>query len=137
VQIYLDSSALVKRAIREPESDALIEQIDEWIGEGSHLVSSTLAWIELMRTIRSRREFEPPRELIRLMDNAVAGIDESPMSGTVADIARRIGPATLRSLDSIHLATATLVGADLVCAYDRRMLASAEELGFRTLAPGA
>lgn len=137
MQIYLDSSALVKRAIREPESDALIEQIDEWIGEGSHLVSSTLAWIELMRTIRSRREFEPPRELIRLMDNAVAGIDESPMSGTVADIARRIGPATLRSLDSIHLATATLVGADLVCAYDRRMLASAEELGFRTLAPGA
>ncbi len=71
------------------------------------------------------------------MDNAVAGIDESPMSDTVADIARRIGPATLRSLDSIHLATATLIGADLVCAYDRRLLASAEELGFRTIAPGA
>lgn len=137
MQIYLDSSALVKRAIREPESDALIEHIDEWISEGSQLVSSTLAWIELTRAIRSRRESEPPLELIRLMDNAVAGIDESPMSDTVADIARRIGPATLRSLDSIHLATATLIGADLVCAYDRRLLASAEELGFRTIAPGA
>lgn len=137
MQIYLDSSALVKRALREDESDALIERIDEWVREGSQLVSSTLAWIELTRSIRSRRESESPQEIIRLTENAVAGVDESPMSETVADIARRIGPTTLRSLDSIHLATATLIGADLVCAYDRRMLASAEELGFRTVTPGA
>lgn len=42
MQIYLDSSALVKRALREDESDALIEPIDEWVREGSQLVSSTL-----------------------------------------------------------------------------------------------
>lgn len=136
MRVYLDSSALVKRAIRETESDALIDAIHEWILEGSQLVSSTLAWIELTRTIRSRRESEAPQEIIRLIDNAVAGVDESQMSETVADIARRIGPASLRSLDAIHLATATLIGADLVCAYDRRLLMSAEELGFRTITPG-
>lgn len=137
MRIYLDSSALVKRALREAESDALIEAIHDWILEGSQLVSSTLAWIELTRTIRSRRESEAPQELIRLIDNAVAGVDELQMGETVADIARRLGPASLRSLDAIHLASATLVGADLICAYDRRLLDLAEELGFRTIAPGA
>lgn len=137
MRIYIDSSALVKRAIRETESEDLVASIDRWVSEGSLLVSSTLAWIELTRTIRSRRETEPPQEIVWLIDNAVAGIDESPISETVSDVARRIGPATLRSLDAIHLATATLIGAELVCAYDRRLLASAEELGFRTVTPGA
>jgi len=54
----------------------------------------------------------------------------------VIDIAQRLGPATIRSLDAIHLASASLLGADLVCAYDERMLAAAEELGFRTSSPG-
>lgn len=136
MRIYLDSSALVKRAIREAESDALIDCVHAWMQERSLLVSSTLVWIELTRTVRSRRESETPLEIIRLIDNAVAGIDESPMNHTVADIARRLGPATVRSLDAIHLATATLIGADVVCAYDQRLLASAEELGFRTISPG-
>lgn len=136
MRIYFDTSALVKRAIREIESAALIDSIHQWMLEGSQMVSSTLAWIELTRTIRSRREWETPQDIIQLIDNAVAGIDESPISETVADIARRIGPASLRSLDAIHLATATLIGADLVCAYDERLLSSAEELGFRTIAPG-
>jgi hypothetical protein len=42
----------------------------------------------------------------------------------------------LRSLDAIHLATATLVNADLVCAYDQRLLLAASELGLRTISPG-
>lgn len=137
MRIYFDSSALVKRAIREHESFSLIEVIDQWIRGGSTLVSSTLAWIELTRTIRAGRDDEPPQEVVRLIENAVAGIDESPMTETVADIARRIGPSSLRSLDAIHLSTATLIGADLVCAYDRRLLTSAQQLGFRTISPGA
>lgn len=137
MRIYFDSSALVKRAILERESNALVERVDSWVSEGSTLVSSTLAWIELTRTIRSRREDESPQEIVRLIENAVAGIDESPITETVADIARRIGPVSLRSLDAIHLATATLIGADLVCAYDERLLSSAAELGFRTISPGA
>ena len=55
---------------------------------------------------------------------------------TVVSLARRIGPITLRSLDAIHLATATLIDADLVIAYDERLLLAAEELGFATASPG-
>lgn len=135
MRVYLDSSALIKRAIRETESRALIETIDRWVSDQSLLCSSTLAWIEVTRTIRLRADQESPVEIVALIDNALAGITESPVSGPVADIARRLGPSTLRSLDAIHLATATLVGADVVCAYDQRMLTAAAEFGFRTISP--
>lgn len=65
----------------------------------------------------------------------MAGIAECPITEQVSDIARRLGPSTLRSLDAIHLATAALLSADLVCAYDQRMLTAASELGFRTVSP--
>jgi len=66
----------------------------------------------------------------------LSGIDEFPITTQVVDIAQRLRPASIRSLDAIHLASATLLGADLVCAYDQRLLEGAEELGFRTLSPG-
>lgn len=136
MRVYLDSSALVKRALLESESSGLIEAIDGWVTEQSALFSSSLAWIEVTRTIRSRHDDEPPAEIVQLIENALAGIDECPITELVSDIARRLGPSTLRSLDAIHLATATLLGADLVCAYDKRLLTSASELGFRTSSPG-
>jgi predicted nucleic acid-binding protein len=135
VRVYIDSSALIKRAVREAESTALIEALERWNSEQSLLYSSTLAWIEVTRTLRLRAEREVPAEIVLLTENALAGITESPINHSVADIARRLGPSTLRSLDAIHLATATLVGADLICAYDKRLLTSAAELGFRTVSP--
>ncbi|MHA6669810.1 type II toxin-antitoxin system VapC family toxin [Homoserinimonas sp. A447] len=135
MRIYVDSSALIKRAIREHESAALIDAIDQWVAEQSVLYSSTLAWIEVTRTVRSRLDQEPPAEVVLSIENAVAGITECRITEPVAEIARRIGPSTLRSLDAIHLATATLMGADVVCAYDTRLLISAAELGFRTISP--
>jgi uncharacterized protein len=135
VRIYFDSSALIKRALLEKESSGLIEAIDGWVAEQSALFSSSLAWIEVTRTVRSRRDNEPPAEIVQLTENAMAGIAECPITEQVSDIARRLGPSTLRSLDAIHLATAALLSADLVCAYDGRMLTAAAELGFRTVSP--
>ena len=135
MRIYLDSSALIKRAIREKESSALIDAIDQWVTERAVLYSSTLAWIEVSRIVRSRLDKEPPAEIVQSIENAVAGISECRITEPVSEIARRLGPSTVRSLDAIHLATATLLGADLFCAYDRRLLVAASELGFRTISP--
>ncbi|HEU4807197.1 MAG TPA: type II toxin-antitoxin system VapC family toxin [Homoserinimonas sp.] len=135
MRIYVDSSALIKRAVREDESASLIKTLDQWESGHSLLYSSTLAWIEVTRTLRSRANQETAAEIVELIENAVAGIAECPITESVAEIARRIGPSTLRSLDAIHLATATLIGAEIVCAYDKRLLISAAELGFRTISP--
>lgn len=66
----------------------------------------------------------------------MSGIIEFPITDHVVSIAARLGPTALRSLDAIHLAAATLMNTDLVCAYDQRLLQAASELGFRTISPG-
>ncbi len=136
MHIYVDSSALVKRALAETESRQLVETLEGFVRDGDRLFSSTLAWIESTRTIRSRLDTSPPGEVVELVSVALSGVIEYFVTEQVADVARRIGPSSLRSLDAIHLATATLVGADHVCAYDQRLLLSAQELGFRTISPG-
>ncbi len=136
MNVYVDTSALVKRAVREPESDQLVAELAGLADSGERLFASTLAWIETTRTIRSRMDDSRPQDAADLIDVALSGIIEYSINNQVADVARRLGPTTLRSLDAIHLATATLIGADLVCAYDQRLLAAAQELGFRTVSPG-
>lgn len=48
-----------------------------------------------------------------------------------------VGPAELRSLDAIHLATAQQLGSDLarVVTYDERMSRAAEGFGWAAVAP--
>jgi predicted nucleic acid-binding protein len=136
VRIYVDSSALVKRAIQERESVELIDALDRHQHEGDALLSSSLAWVEVTRVLRSRLDLEPPTEVAQLIDVALSGILEAPITEQVISIARRLGPSTLRSPDAIHLAAATLLTADVICAYDKRLLVAASELGFRTASPG-
>lgn len=135
MRVYLDSSALIKRALLEDESAALIASIEGYVDTGALLLSSALGWIEVSRSLRSRLDSEPPAEIVDRIGVAVSGVIECPIGDEIIDIARRLGPPTLRSLDAIHLATATLVGADIICAYDKRLLTSAAELGFRTVSP--
>jgi predicted nucleic acid-binding protein len=136
VRVYFDSSALLKRVLREPERESFAEAFRGLISAGAEFSSSSLAWVEVSRTIRVRLEAEAPPRIIDLIEIALSGIEEFPISEQVVDIALRLGPASIRSLDAIHLASASLLGADLVCAYDQRLLGAAEELGFRTLSPG-
>jgi len=136
VRVYFDSSALLKRVLDEPEAEAFDDSVDRFVEQGAALLASSLAWVEVSRAIRQRLEAEAPRRIIDLIEVALSGVEEFPISEQVIDIAQRMRPASIRSLDAIHLASASLLGADLVCAYDERMLASAEELGFRTASPG-
>lgn len=133
--IYIDSSALLKRVLAEAESNAIDGATHAAVLAGTVIASSTLAWIEVTRALRSRLDSADPRLIARLSDNALSGVQEAPITTEVAAVARRIGPPTLRSLDAIHLATATLLEADEVWAYDRRLLDAADGLGLVTVSP--
>ncbi len=134
--VYVDSSAVIKRGIREAETDQLLDELERWIVGGDRLMSSSLALVEVHRAMRSRLELEAPARVVDLIELALSGIEVSPMDESVVSLARRLGPGSLRSLDAIHLATAVLLDADLVVAYDSRLVAAAEELGFASLSPG-
>ena len=136
MRVYFDSSALLKRVLQEPEREDFERAFRSLIADGAEFSSSTRAWAEVSRAIRLRLEAEAPRRVIDLIDTALSGIEEFPISAQVIDIAQRLGPASLRTLDAIHLASASLLGVDLICGYDQRLLVAAEEFGFRTLSPG-
>jgi uncharacterized protein len=125
---YLDSSAIVKLAVRENES----VQLRRYLRRRRPLVSSSLARTEVLRA------------LLPGGDDAVAAgwkvltlLDLVRVSTGVLDAAAVLLPADLRSLGAIHLATARRLGQDLgaIVIYDERMAAAATNLGHRVVAP--
>ena len=112
---YLDSSALVKLAVEEPESGAL----RRYLRRRRPMISSALARTEVLRALLLEGDEGVARgrtvltrvELIRVNDR-------------ILNAAGMLLPTEVRSLDSIHLATAQQLGTDLgrVITYDERML---------------
>lgn len=129
--LYLDSSALVKLVLPEPETEALIEVLSGW----PERVTSVLARVEVPRAVRRASAGEAAYSRA---ENVVARIglirlDEEMVLGAAA----RLDPPELRSLDAIHLATALSVGDDLgaMISYDARLAEAARRSGINTLAP--
>jgi uncharacterized protein len=126
--LYLDSSAIVKLVIAEPESTAL----RRYLRRRRPLVTSALARTEVARAllplgpaaVRRGLEVLSRLEILRLSDRILAD-------------AGAILPAELRSLDAIHLATMRQLGASLsrVVTYDDRLSSAAAGLGFPVVAP--
>jgi len=133
--IYFDSSALIKRAIEEPESDALIEMVAAASGRGETLVTSALTTVEVGRVVRARRESSDPRSWAYLAAGALSAIDEVAIDGYVISLAKRVAGPALRSMDAIHLATALLLDAEEFVTYDQRLASVAEEMGLQALSP--
>ena len=125
---YLDSSAIVKLVVREPESAAL----SRYLRGRRPIVASALARVEVLRVSVSfglpaqerARDVLSRLELIRINDR-------------VLTLAGGLLPPELRSLDAIHLATASLLGDTLgkVVTYDARMADAARGLGWSVVAP--
>ncbi len=125
----------MKRGIEEAYSDDL----DDFVAQldARETFASALAWVEVSRGLRSRLDAENPVVVVDRIENALSAVHQVPLSQQVVSYARRIGSIHLRSLDAIHLASATLISADVFVAYDRRLLTVAAEMGFATLSPGA
>lgn len=135
MRVYLDSSAVIKRVVDEPESDALENALAEWAADAPAETSS-LAQVELARALRRRLDTDLSYTDIRdAIDDALGDIVIHPMDGEIVRTAQIIDPPVLRSLDAIHLATAVLIGADVVVTYDDRLAQAAAAVGLRAAAP--
>jgi predicted nucleic acid-binding protein len=129
--LYVDTSALLKRVIAEPESGSLRSLLVAADASGDLLTASSLAWVEVWRALRRAGE----SDVDAAARNAVAGIAEFPLDEVILVRARQVGPDDLRSLDAIHLASAIAVGADSLVTYDARLAAAARSVGISVLAP--
>ncbi len=127
---YLDASAIVKLAIREPESDA----VETHMASREALISSRLGEAEVLRAVRrvgSEVAIERAQEALRAF--FLRDVD--------VDILRRAGlldPPELRPGDAIHLATALAIADPELefVTYDNRLAKAAEAAGLRVVQPG-
>jgi len=66
----------------------------------------------------------------------MSGVAEHPVGDEVVSLSQRLNPHRLRSLEAVHLASAMLLDADLLIAYDDRMADAGLRNGLRCAAPG-
>ena len=125
---YLDSSAIVKLAIREPESTAL----RRYLRRRQPLVSSALARTEVLRALLPAGD-----EAVARGRSVLQRLDLVRVNDRVLNAAAVLRPPELRSLDAIHLATAQELGDELnaLITYDDRMATAARHLGYRIVQP--
>ncbi len=125
---YVDSSAVVKLVMVERESAAL----RGYLRSRRPLVSSALARTEVGRALSPLGAVA-----VRRGRQVLARVDLIRVSDRVLDVAARLPPPELRSLDAIHLATAQQLGGSLarVVTYDARMTVAADALGLTVVAP--
>ncbi len=125
---YLDSSAIVKLAVVEPESRAL----RTYLRRRRPCVSSALARTEVARALLPVGSAAVQRGM-----DVLATIELVRVNDRVLSIAGTMLPVELCSLDALHLATARLLGDDVarLVTYDGRMADAARALGWTVAAP--
>lgn len=124
--IYVDSSALVKLAVQEPESLALARYV-----RGRELVASALSRTEVLRSLAPLGA-----EAVRRGHAVLASVELLRISDRVLDAAGALAPQTLRTLDAIHLASALQLGGGIrVLTYDMRLAEAARDHGLDVIAP--
>ncbi len=128
--VYLDSSALVKLVVREPESPALLGVLREH----RERVSSALALTEVPRALRRAGFGGPEHRRAQAVLGAVALVETDRR---ILRTAATLEPPMLRTLDAIHLATVLALGDELAAlvTYARRLTEAARRAHVHVLAP--
>jgi uncharacterized protein len=128
--LYLDSSALVKLVVLEPESAAL----QVFLPRHPSRLSSALAEVEVPRALRRAGYGAPEQRRAAEVLTRVALID---VDRGILRAAAALGRPSLRSLDAIHLATALSLGQNLagVVTYDQRLSEAANEVDIEVWTP--
>ncbi len=125
---YLDSSAIVKTIIREPESAGLRRFLRRY---AVHAASS-LVRAEVLRAVRRVDSAAVPRVRQALARLVLLDLTEETLVA-----AGMLEPATLRTLDAIHLVSAQRLVPQLgaLVTYDQRMASAASDIGLPVHAP--
>jgi hypothetical protein len=128
--LYLDSSAIVKLVVPEPESAALFALLERW----PERISSALARVEVPRALRRAAL---PADVSARGEQVLKRLAFLQMDDRILATAARLLPPDLRTLDAIHLASALAVQSDLAAlvTYDRRLADSAARANITVWAP--
>src|SRR5829696_3686492 len=126
--VYVDTSAVGRVLLGEPDAQAVLRAL---AGFDQH-VASRLMRIEL-------RRLALPDDALEAAGRLLDGVAVIPLDDAVLAAAETVLPATVATLDAIHLATALRLAAagmlDTVMTYDRQLADGAAQHGLRVVAP--
>lgn len=125
---YLDSSAILKLVVTEPESGAL----RDYLAGRVPLVSSAIARVEVLR--HAHRQDAEAVDKARAVLGAIELLE---VDDAILGEAAIVLPRTLRTLDALHVAAALSLGSVLetLVAYDVRLQEAARSAGLVVVAP--
>ena len=120
---YLDSSTIVERALTIARGDA-----ENLAGDvaADRLISSEIALVEVSRVLT---RIAPDHNVDDIVASALASVELVALASVTLVIAARLPVRFLKTLDSLHVASALLVSADIVITRDRQMARACAELG--------
>jgi predicted nucleic acid-binding protein len=124
---YVDSSALVKLVLDERDAAPM----RRWYVEADRVVTSHVGAIETRRAVARKVVVSGH------VDAVLRSVSIVLLSPAIGLLAASLAPATLRTLDAIHLATALEIGPELdaFVTYDGRLAAAAREAGLPVVQP--
>jgi predicted nucleic acid-binding protein len=128
LSLYLDSSALVKRYLKETGSELVTAAIDR-------VRTFKMCRVGFVETVRAVALAGGPDEAERARSHWT-GIDAVEVDGALAEHAAQLAVRhRLRTLDALHLAAALAVRGDglLFVTWDARLHGAARAEGLRTL----
>ncbi|MGB3352480.1 MAG: type II toxin-antitoxin system VapC family toxin [Mycobacterium sp.] len=130
MQLYLDTSALVKLVVAEAESIPLRMYLGDFTEDTR--ITSALARAELIRAVARQGSME----IIQHARRVVGALDLIALTTAALDRAGEIPPPEMRTLDAIHL-SAALAAPDLraLVTYDARLSDAARNAGITVVDP--
>lgn len=126
--VYLDTSALGRVLLGEPDAPSILLELSEF----DQHVASRLLRVELCRLALREGLLDHAHQLL-------SGVALLPLDEAILDAAETIPPASVATLDAIHLVTALRLAErgllDAVMTYDGRLAEGARRHGLSVIAP--
>lgn len=130
MSVYVDSSALLKLYLDEPETPTA-----RGILNSHHLLTGRHTYVEIRRNLARLLDGDSLDEARRRFARNWEQVDVIDIGAHVGEAAAELAELTgLRTLDALHLGAAESVGSsDAFVTFDRRLAAAARSLGWTVL----
>jgi len=135
MRVFFDSSAFVKRYVREAGTDLVLS----WCDQATELCLSGIALPEIVSAFcrLEREKIVSPIQYRHLKTMLMSDIRDAAICDLTPEVLRHTIIAlennVLRGMDAIHLGSALALNADIFVSADARQCAAAVQTGLRVV----
>jgi predicted nucleic acid-binding protein len=135
MRVFFDSSAFVKRYVREEGTDAVLS----WCDQATELCLSGIALPEIVSAFCRllREDLVSPVQYRHLKTMLMADISDAAICDLTPEVIRHsiisLEKNVLRGMDAIHLGSALALNVDLFVSADARQCDAATQAGLRVV----